>query len=173
MWYQRKAGRMCRDLEVRLEEFLEQLEEDPSARPAPQVAAHLAACESCRTALEETRQVGALLRSGRDPVSESLASDPFFAARVGARLRERVRTGAEFWPQLEAVSLRLMAAGLSIAVILGALAAWGVPNASRTATARLRPADVRVISPELNPAPANPDDVVVALWSTERGRQQR
>jgi hypothetical protein len=173
MWFRPKNDRACRAMEGRLEEYLEQREADPSAKPAFEVAEHLAGCDPCRLTIQDARELNALVRAGREPLPESVALDPFFAARVGARLREQARRSGDFWPQLETVSLRLMAAGLSVAVLLGAMAAWGVPRGPRTVAARLRPADVHAISPELNPAPASPDDVVVALWSTERGRQQR
>ena len=61
-----------------------------------------------------------MLLRGRDPLPASLTADPFFASRVMANIRalegRRVR-GADFWPTLEVVSLRLAAVALSAAMV--------------------------------------------------------
>jgi hypothetical protein len=162
-------------MEAPLEDFLERSSADPSARPEPVLAAHLDSCAPCRLAFEEAMEAGALVRAAARPVPDSLAGDPYFAGRVTARLRRQLAKPVEFIPQLEAFSLRLMAAAITIAALLGALSVSGFPRSVRQASARLRPADLKTISPEVNPAPANPDEVVVALWSSPdpRGGRQR
>jgi predicted anti-sigma-YlaC factor YlaD len=175
MWFFSRNPGACRAFEASLEEHLEALDTAPGARPGPALAEHLGTCATCREALDAAREVGTLVREGAMRVPESLANDPFFAVRVGARIRENMGRSGEFWPQLETVSLRFMAYALSLAVLLGALSASGVTRTSPSrdfGTARLRPADPRAISPESNPAPVNPDEVVVALLSSERGRQR-
>jgi predicted anti-sigma-YlaC factor YlaD len=171
MWFFSRNKGACRAFEAPLEEYLEALDVVPGARPSADLAAHLAGCAVCREALDAAREAGALVREGAIPVPGSLAEDPYFAVRVGARIREHLGHSGEFWPQLESISLRMMAYALSLAVLLGALSASGVTRTAPQST-RLRPADPRAISPESNPAPVNPDEVVVALLSSERGRQR-
>lgn len=173
MWPFNRRDRACRSFEVRLEDYLESIDSAPAARPHPALAAHLAGCSACREAFDLACQAGPLVREGAVRVPESLSSDPFFALRVGARIREHVGRSAEFLPQLQSASLRLMAGALSLAVLLGALSAAGVTRTVRRPAASLQPAGLRALSPEVNLAPANPDDVVIALLTSERGRQPR
>jgi len=167
------GARGCDGYEVPMENYLEALGQNEGARPEPELAAHLASCTECRATLEEMREVGALVRDTAVRVPESLWADPYFAVRAGARARESQRREGDFWPQLETFALRFMAAALSVAVMLGAMAAWGTQRSSARSFARLRPADMRALSPEVTPAPGNPDDVVVALWSSSAQRSGR
>ncbi len=172
MWLFNRRDGACRAFEAPLEDYLEALDAGAAARPAPALAAHLQNCARCREALDQARHASALVREFAIPVPASLAGDPLFAARVSARIRTNARRAGEFWPQLEFASIRMMAYALSVAILLGALSVSGVARMAQPA-ARLRSADFRVISPESNPAPVNPDDVAVALLSSERGRSQR
>lgn len=180
MWFfsRNKGEGACRAFEPMLEEHLEALDDAPGARPAPALDAHLAGCAACRDALDAAREAGALVREAAVPVPDSLAGDPFFAVRVGARIRESMGRSGEFWPQLQTVSLRLMPYALSLALLLGALSASGFTRRYQRSMARARAAvsradASRAISPEFaDPAPVNPDEVVVALLSSERGRQR-
>ncbi|HKO03508.1 MAG TPA: hypothetical protein VJW51_02110 [Candidatus Acidoferrales bacterium] len=172
MWFFNKTDGACPAFEVRLEEYLEGLQPGSVAHPDPVLATHLAGCLRCREALDQAREASALVREFAIPVPDSLAHNPFFAARVAARIRENSGRAGEFWPQLESVSIRMMAYALSLAVLLGALSASGFARLSQPA-ASLRPADPRAISLASGPAPVNPDEVVIALLSSERGRQQR
>jgi hypothetical protein len=173
MWFFNRTDGACPAFEAQLEDYLEALDTGASARPDPDLAVHLADCARCREALELASHAGALVREFAVPVPDSLAGDPFFAARVSARIRENAGRAGEFWPQLESVSIRMMAYAASLAILLGALSASGFVRLAPPATAGLRPADLRVLSPEANPAPVNPDEVAVALLSSERGRQPR
>ena len=173
MWPFHRSDRACRAFEARLEDYLESLDSVPAARPDPALAAHLGACPACRTAFDLASQAGPLVRHAGLSVPDSLVSDPFFAARVSARIREHAGRSGEFLPQLQTVSLRVLAYAMSLAVLLGALSAAGVTRTNRLPAGAVRPAGLRAVSPEVNPAPANPDDVVIALLSSERGRQPR
>jgi hypothetical protein len=170
MWFLNRRTRACRAFEVPLEDYLEALEADAGARPDPALALHLAGCAACRRDLELAGHAGPLVREAAVPVPESLAADPYFAARVSARIREQAGRSGEFLPQLESVSLRLLAYAMSLVVLLGALSVSGVTRTSRPPVTRFGPADLHAISPEANPAPANPDAVVYAVLSSERGR---
>lgn len=173
MWFFNRSGGACPAFEARLEDYLEALDAGAPLRPDPDLAVHLADCARCRQALELASHAGALVREFAIPVPGSLAGDPFFAARVSARIRENAGRAGDFWPQLESVSIRMMAYAASLAILLGALSASGFARISQPVVASLRPADFRVMSPEANPAPVNPDDVAVALLSSESGRQPR
>jgi len=163
----------CQGYEALLEDYIEALAEDSSARPEPALADHLEACPACRQALEEVREVSALVRTAAVRVPESLASDPYFAVRAGARAAESLRRGADFWRLLEAFSLRFMAGAITAALMLGAMAIWGTQGSSAQTIKRLRPADSGLLSPEVSPAPRNADEVVVALWSSSAQRNGR
>ncbi len=168
-----RRDQACPKFEARLEDYLEALEAQPSAKPDPSLASHLSACPDCREAFNLACAAGPLVREGALAVPDSLAADPFFASRVGARLRAQSGRSGEFLPLLQSVSLRFMAAALSVGLLLGALSASGYTRAARQAVGRIRGSDVLVISRNSNPAPVNPDDVVIALLSSERGRQPR
>ena len=166
----KRRDQACPDFEARLEDYLEALDASPSAHPNPALAAHLSVCVACGEAFDLARAAGPLVREGAVPVPESMAANPLFAARVSARIREQAGRTGEFLPLLQTVSLRLMAAALTLALFLGALSASGLTRANRPAYAPFRPADIRAVSPEANPAPANPDAVVYAVLTSERGR---
>ena len=172
MWFFSSKNRACSVFEAPLDDFLEALETNTGARPPSALAAHLAACPACREALDAAQEAGALVREHAIRVPASLANDPFFATRVAARIRENARHASDFWPQLETVSLRLMAYALSLALLLGALSASGITRTTQQTAGRVPPAGPRATSLEANPTPVNPDEVVVALLSSEQGRQR-
>jgi len=170
MWFFHRRDQACPGFEARLEDYLEALEASPAARPGPAVAEHLSVCVACRQAFDLASAAGPLIREAAIRVPESIAANPFFAARVTARIREHAVPGGEFLPLLQTVSLRLIAAALGFALFLGALSASGVTRSNRPALARFQPAGIRAVSPEVNPAPVNPDAVVISLLTTERER---
>jgi len=146
------------------------LEAGPRSRPSAALAAHLESCAACSEALALAREGGALVRDHAIAVPPSLADDPYFATRVSARIREHGRHSGDFLPQLETASLRLMAYALSLAVLLGALTASGVTRSSQTVAGR-RASGVRTASFDANPAPVNPDDVILAVLTTQGGQR--
>ena len=169
--FSKEDGGACSAFEARLEDHLEALDESPRARPDAALAAHLESCAPCRDALAYAREASVLVRDHAIAVPESLADDPFFANRVTARIRENAQHAGDFWPQLEKVSIRLVAYAMSLAILLGALTASGVTRTQQPTAARNR-AGVRTVSFDSNPAPVNPDDVVMAVLTTEQGRQR-
>jgi len=175
-FFSKSGAATCPAFEARLEDYLDGLRPGAVAFPDPLLAAHLSTCARCREALDHALEASAMVREFAIRVPESVGDNPFFAARVSALIREHRAPVGEFWPQLESISMRIMAYALSLAILLGALSASGFARVGQSrsgGTARFRRADPRLISPESNPAPVNPDDVVVALLSSERGRQQR
>ncbi|HMD30583.1 MAG TPA: zf-HC2 domain-containing protein [Candidatus Acidoferrales bacterium] len=169
MWFFSRTKRDCRAFEAALEDYLDA---GPGGRPSAVLAAHLSACPECREALDAAQEVSAMVRHSAIPVPAGLAGDPYFATRVAARIRANASHAGEFWPQLESASLRMMAYALSVAILLGALSASGITRTGPPSEARLRPADPHAISPEVNPAPMNPDEVVMALLGSDQGRQR-
>lgn len=165
-----RRDQACPEFEAALEDHLESLEAAPGAPPDPALAAHLAACAACREAFDFAAAAGPLVRENAIAVPESVAANPFFARRVGALIRENAGRSAEFLPLLETLSLRLLAAALGFVLFLGALSASGFTRTNRPAVARFQPAGIRASSPEVNPAPVNPDAVVMSLLTTERER---
>jgi len=165
-----RRDQACPSFEARLEDYLDALEAAPDARPDHALAAHLSACAACREAFDLACAAGPLVREGAIPVPESIAADPFFAARVNARIREHASRSGDFLRLLQAASLRFLAGAMTLGILLGALSASGITRVNRPAAARYHTADIRAVSPEGNPAPANPDAVVYALLSSERGR---
>jgi predicted anti-sigma-YlaC factor YlaD len=184
MFFRQKNRGACPQYEARLEDHLESMRASGPLSVDPDLTAHLASCQGCRRAMGEAEAAGRLLREARQALPESLASDPFFANRVAARIRayETSRIApADFWPALETLSLRLSAAALSVALLLGAWAAWqqqAVPAAA-PASARantpgvdVRPVETRYLFPEMKRPPANGGEAMMVLASTENGRQR-
>jgi hypothetical protein len=171
-------------MESRLEDYLSRLSADGPQFADEELTVHLAGCEGCRRAVEEARTVSTLLLAGRAAAPDSRVSDPYFASRVMARIREYEAAraaGAEFWPALESLSLRLSGAALSAALILGGWAAWQWQtvrtSAAQSAQARSiagepRPVESRYLFPEMKRPPANAGEAIMVLASTENGRQR-
>lgn len=177
----------CRRFEARLEDRLESLRWDLPVPVDGELSAHLDSCGNCRAALEDARAASTLLRAGSEPLPESLTGDAYFASRVAARLRageseQAART--DFWPALEFLSLRLTAAALSLALLLGAWAAWTSrggavqvvgPGRARPSpeSVRSRPGEARVLFPETSRQPVTGDEVVLTLVSGDEPGGQK
>ena len=174
----------CPQYEARLEDHLVDMRVGGPIAVDPELTVHMADCEGCRRALAEAVGASVLLRKGREALPESLLDDPFFASRVMARVRayETARVaGADFWPALETLSLRLSAAALSVAMLLGAWAAWqrqaapvATPESARVRTTLpdARTLETRYLFPEMKRPPANAGEAMMVLASTENGRQR-
>jgi len=165
--------RTCDGYEAPMEDYLEALARDEAAQPAAALAQHLAGCAACRGALDDMREVSALVREAAVRLPASLAADPYFAVRAAARARESQRQSAEFWPQLESFAMRLMAGAITAALTLGAISIWGPQHIAAQGRPRLRPADSVLLSPVTNPAPGSTDDAVVTLLTSSGQRSGR
>jgi predicted anti-sigma-YlaC factor YlaD len=104
----------CRKFEARLEDYL-------GGAPDSELNAHLTRCADCRSALENSRLAGDLLREAWEPASEPSQA---FLANVTAKIRReeaRAKSPAAFWAPLEFLASRL---SLTAAVLLLALSAY-------------------------------------------------
>jgi hypothetical protein len=104
----------CRKFEARLEDYL-------NGAPDSELDAHLAHCQGCSAALEDSRLAGNLLREAWEPASEPSQA---FLANVMARIHQeeaRAKSPAAFWAPLEFLASRL---SLTAAVVLLALSVY-------------------------------------------------
>ena len=111
----------CRKFEARFEDFLE-------GATDPELLHHVSECAKCRSALEDSRLAGKLLRQAWDPADKPR---PAFVSGVMARIQlEKARTESPgaFWRPLEFLASRL---SLTAAMLLLALSAYVVGFAPR------------------------------------------
>ena len=111
----------CRKFEARLEDYL-------GGAADSELEAHLTHCADCRTALEDSRLAGNLLREAWEPASEPSRA---FLANVMARIHveeARAKSPAAFWTPFEFLASRL---SLTAAVLLLALSVYLVGFAPR------------------------------------------
>jgi hypothetical protein len=111
----------CRKFEARLEDYL-------GGAPDIELDDHLTHCADCRTALEDSRLAGNLLREAWEPASEPSRA---FLANVMARIHQeeaRAKSPAAFWTPFEFLASRL---SLTAAVILLVLSVYLVEFAPR------------------------------------------
>jgi hypothetical protein len=184
MFFEMSNRGACSQMAARLEDYVGRLSAEGPQFADEELTVHLAGCERCRRAVEEARTVSALLLAGRGAAPDSRLSDPYFASRVMARIREYETAraaGAEFWPALESLSLRLSGAALSAALILGAWAAWQWQtvrtSAAQSAQARSiagepRQPETRVLFPEMKRPPQDAGEAMLVMASAEQGRQR-
>lgn len=114
----------CRKFESRFEDYL-------GGALDPELDAHLAECQDCRAALQDSRMAGDLLRGAWEPASEPSRA---FLAKVMATIHQeeaRVASPAAFWAPLEFLASRL---SLTAAMLLLALSAYMVGFAPRRGT---------------------------------------
>ena len=104
----------CRKFEARFEDYL-------GGAPDSELGDHLTRCEDCRSALEDSRLAGSLLREAWEPASEPSQA---FLANVMARIHQeeaRAKSPAAFWALFEFLASRL---SLTAAVLLLALSVY-------------------------------------------------
>jgi len=104
----------CRKFEARFEDYL-------GGTPDSELNDHLTRCADCRSALEDSRLAGELLRGAWEPASEPSQA---FLANVMARIHQevaRAKSPAAFWAPLEFLASRL---SLTAAVLLLALSVY-------------------------------------------------
>jgi hypothetical protein len=117
----RKIAVECQRYESRFEDHL-------GGAPDPELEDHLVRCGDCRSALNDSRLAGDLLREAWEPASEPSRA---FVANVMARIRHeeaRAESSAAFWTPLEFLASRL---SLTAAVLLLALSVYLVEFAPR------------------------------------------
>ncbi len=115
----------CEKFEARMEDFL-------GGAPDTELDNHLAQCENCSAAVEDSRLAGSLLREAWEPASEPSRA---FLANVMLRIRQeeaRAKSPAAFWAPLEFLASRL---SLTAAVVLLALSVYVVEFAPHRAAA--------------------------------------
>jgi len=104
----------CQKFEARFEDYL-------GGAPDSGLDDHLTRCEDCRSALEDSRLAGSLLREAWEPASEPSQA---FLANVMARIHQeeaRAKSPAAFWAPFEFLASRL---SLTAAVLLLALSVY-------------------------------------------------
>lgn len=136
----------CRKYEARMEDYLSGIAE-------ADLEAHLSDCGRCRTALENGRLAGALVREAWAPAAEAGTEFvPGVMARIGEEL-ERRASPAAFWSALEFLATRL---SMTAAVLLLALSVYWAGfgphrSAARTALSEVTSAWVDSTAPPTDP----------------------
>jgi len=152
----------CRKFEARLEDYLEGAADS-------RLEHHLAECVDCRSALEDSRLAGSLLRQAWDPVGEPR---PAFLAGVMAKIQEekaRAESPAAFWKPLEFLASRV---SLSAAVLLLCLSVYLVEFAPRR-TAQPISIQTELSASDFPQPPGDPvsnEEVLLSLAERSNGR---
>ena len=162
MFNKSNIPKRCEKFEARFEDYL-------SGAPDPELDGHLAHCQECSGALEDSRFAGNLLREAWEPASEPSRA---FLANVMARIHQeeaRAKSLASFWAPLEFLASRL---SLTAAVLLLALSVYLMefaPNRSlpmRSATTELSASDI----PQPPSDPVSNEEVLQSLAERNNGR---
>jgi predicted anti-sigma-YlaC factor YlaD len=157
-----KPPTSCRHMEARLEDYL-------GGAPDSAMEQHLAQCAACRSALEDSRLAGNLLRQAMEPSTEPR---PAFLAGVMSRIREekaRAESPAAFWRPLEFLASRL---ALTAAVVLLALSAYLVEFAPGRNLVQV-PSQTELNASDFPQPPGDPvsnEEVLQSLAERENGR---
>lgn len=152
----------CRKFEARIEDYLD------GARDL-ELQQHLEHCPDCRSALEDSRLAGNLMRQAWEPASEAR---PEFFAGVMARIREQKvsqESPEVFWRPLEFLASRL---ALTAAVLLLALSSYLVGVGPRQTTATLSNR-TELSASDLPQPPGDPvsnEEVLLSLAERNNGR---
>ncbi len=152
----------CRKFEARFEDYL-------AGAPDSELRGHLAGCEDCRRALEDSRLAGTLLREAWEPASEPSQA---FLANVMARIRQeevRVKSPGAFWAPLEFLASRV---SLTAAVVLLALSVYLVEFAPhRNVTLGSIRTELSASDfPQPPSEPVSNDEVLLSLAERNNGR---
>jgi hypothetical protein len=152
----------CRKFEARFEDYL-------GGAPDSELSDHLHHCEGCRSALDDSRLAGDLLREAWDPASEP---SHLFLANVMARIHQeevRAKSPATFWAPLEFLASRL---SLTAAVLLLGLSVYLVefaPNRS-VSLGSIRTELSASDFPQPPGDPVSNEEVLVSLSERNYGR---
>jgi hypothetical protein len=150
-----RAGAQCRKYEARLEDYLQGVEDS-------ELSDHLTRCAGCRTALEDSRLAGPLLRDAWEPTSELNT-----VAGVMARIREqqmRAESPAAFWNPLEFLASRV---SLTAAALLLALSVYMVGFTPRHVTTPVNSPRTELNASDFPQPPGDPDSNEEVLQSLE------
>jgi predicted anti-sigma-YlaC factor YlaD len=152
----------CRRFEARFEDYL-------GGAPDAEVSAHLLECAACRSAAEDSRFAGELLREAWVPAAEPSRA---FLARTMSRIREdeaRAKSPAAFWAPLELLASRL---SLTAAVLLLAISVYLARVAPHRNIA-LTPVRTELSAADLPQPPGDPvsnEEILVSLSERNYGR---
>lgn len=152
----------CGKFEARFEDYL-------GGAPDSVLEDHLTRCEDCRSALEDSRLAGNLLREAWEPASEPSRA---FLANAMARIRQeevRAKSPAAFWAPLEFLASRL---SLTAAVVLLALSVYLVEFAPRQSVS-LGPIRTELSASDMPQPPGDPvsnEEVLESLAERNNGR---
>lgn len=155
-----RAPVQCRKYEARLEDYLQGVEDSD-------LGEHLTQCAGCRTALEDSRLAGQLLRDAWEPTSELNT-----VAGVMARIREqqmRTESPAAFWNPIEFLASRV---SLTAAALLLAMSVYMVGFAPRRAPTLPPSARTELRAADFPQPPGDPDsneEVLQSLGETDYG----
>jgi hypothetical protein len=152
----------CRKFDTRFEDYL-------GGTPDPELNDHLTRCENCRSAMEDSRLAGSLLREAWEPASEPSHA---FLANVMARIHQeeaRAKSPAAFWAPLEFLASRL---SLTAAVMLLALSVYLVEFAPHRSVplASIRTELSASDFPQPPGDPVSNDEVLQSLAERNNGR---
>jgi hypothetical protein len=162
MFNKAKFSKRCGEYESRFEDYL-------AGNPDGELEAHAAGCQDCRTALEDSRFAGNLLRAAWEPASEPSQA---FLANVMARIHQeeaRAKSPAAFWAPLEFMASRL---SLTAAVLLLALSVYLVGFAPRRNVA-VGPTRTELSASDFPQPPSDPvsnEEVLQSLAEGSYGR---
>jgi hypothetical protein len=152
----------CRRFEARFEDYLEGALDS-------ELHEHLTQCADCRSALENSRLAGDLIRQAWDPASEAR---PAFVSGVLAKIRVeqlRAERTAAFWSPLEFLASRL---SLTAAMLLLALSAYlvGFAPSRTTQPSRIRTELSATDFPQPPGDPVSNEEVLQSLSERSNGR---
>jgi predicted anti-sigma-YlaC factor YlaD len=152
----------CRDFEARFEGYL-------SGAPDAELDEHLAHCDACRAAADDSRLAGNLLRSAWEPASEPSRA---FVSGVMGRIRQEetlAKSPAAFWAPFEFLASRL---SLTAAVLLLALSVYLMEFAPRR-TVSFVPVGTELSASDFPQPPGDPvsnEEVLQSLAERNNGR---
>ena len=162
MFNKSKIPMRCRKFESRFEDYI-------GGKPDAELQSHIAECQDCSSALDDSRLAGSLLRAVWETSSEPSQA---FLANVMARIHQeeaRAKSPAAFWTPLEFLASRL---SLTAAVLLLALSVYLVEFAPRRDVA-LGSIRTELSASDFPQPPADPvsnEEVLQSLAERTNGR---
>ena len=161
--FRKRVQEECRTFEARLEDYLN------GAHDA-ELNDHLVQCAHCRSAIEDSRLAGDLLRDAWAP---SARASRAFVTGVMSRIREeeaRAKAPGAFWVPFELLASRL---SLTAAVLLLAMSVYLVKFAPPRRIVSFTPTRTELSAADLPQPPGDPvsnDEILVSLSERNYGR---